>query len=138
MFRVSSRVQSPGGGRSTPKVLIVALDTDMAVVPALATMAALTLLQNPAAQPEGVSVDYSPFAGPARRIQRAIRRLLEQRTYTRDVWRAQSRAFDSSLAGYPTAVPFHGPGYGVVSSLRSNPARQWAVYDWDAMRRSIF
>jgi len=46
----------------------------MAIVPALATMAALTLLQNPAAQPEGVSVDYSPFAGPARRIQRAARR----------------------------------------------------------------
>ena len=110
----------------------------MAVVPALATMAALTLLQNPGAQPEGVSVDYSPFAGPARRIQRAIRRLLEQRTYTRDVWRAQSRAFDSSFA------PFHGPGYGVVSSLRSRPgnefypARQWAVFNYDAMRRSIF
>ena len=46
----------------------------MAVVPALATMAALTLLQNPAAQPENVSVDYSPFASSARRIQRAARR----------------------------------------------------------------
>ena len=106
----------------------------MAVVPALATMAALTLLQNPAAQPADVSVDYSPFAGPARRIQRAVRRLLRQRAYTRRVWRVGSRAFDTLWVG-----AYYGPGYGVVRELlrtRNNGDR--ALFDYYAMRRSIF
>ena len=51
----------------------------MAIVPALATMAALTLLHNPRALPEDVSVDYSPFAEQARLIQSAYRRLLRDR-----------------------------------------------------------
>ena len=107
----------------------------MAVVPALATMAALTLLQNPAAQPEGVSVDYSPFAGPARRIQRAVRRLLRQRTYTRDVWRVGSRAFDGLYSG-----AYYGPGYGVVRELiKSRPDNvDRALFDNYAMRQTIF
>ena len=42
-------------------------------VPTLAAMAALTLLQHPEAQPLDVTVDYSPFAEFARRIQRAVR-----------------------------------------------------------------
>ena len=37
-------------------------------------MAALTLLQNPHMQPEDVSVDYTPYAAPARAIQRWWRR----------------------------------------------------------------
>ena len=111
----------------------------MAVVPALATMAALTLLQNPAAQPEGVSVDYSPFAGPARRIQRAVRRLLRQRTYTRAerirVWRVGSRAFDGLYSG-----AYYGPGYGVVRELiKSRPDNvDRALFDNYAMRPTIF
>lgn len=107
----------------------------MAVVPALATMAALTLLQNPAAQPEGVSVDYSPFAGPARRIQRAVRRLLRQRTYTRAVWRVGSRAFDTLWVG-----AYYGPGYGVVRELlKTRPDNvDRALFDYHAMRRTIF
>ena len=51
----------------------------MAIVPALATMAALTLLHNPRPLPDDVSVDYSPFAEQARLIQRAYRRLLRDR-----------------------------------------------------------
>ena len=107
----------------------------MAIVPALATMAALTLLQNPAAQPEGVSVDYSPFAGPARRIQRAVRRLLRQRSYTRAVWRVGSRAFDTLYYG-----AYYGPGYGVVRELlrMTRPYDDQALYDNYAMRRTIF
>ena len=42
-------------------------------VPTLAAMAALTLLQHPEAQPLDVTLDYSPFAEFARRIQRAVR-----------------------------------------------------------------
>ena len=71
----------------------------MAVVPALATMAALTLLQNPAAQPEGVSVDYSPFAGPARRIQRAARRQSARKSA---IVRIQS-----GIRRYPTVRQFY-------------------------------
>ena len=37
-------------------------------------MAALTLFHNPHMQPEGVSVDYTPYAAPARAIQRWWRR----------------------------------------------------------------
>ena len=43
-------------------------------IPSLAAMAALTLLQNPHMQPEDVSVDYTPYAAPARAIQRWWRR----------------------------------------------------------------
>ena len=48
-------------------------------VPTLAAMAALTLLQHPEAQPLDVTVDYSPFAGFAKRIQRAAREMLKPR-----------------------------------------------------------
>ena len=106
----------------------------MAVVPALATMAALTLLQNPAAQPEGVSVDYSPFAGPVRQIQRAIRRLLSKRAATR---RSLRRRYEIESLVWQFQVPgfdnFFGPGFGVID-YRPSLAR----YDWPAMRRSIF
>ena len=44
-------------------------------VPTLAAMASLTLLQHPEHQPEGVSVDYTPFRAPAITIQRFIRLL---------------------------------------------------------------
>ena len=54
----------------------------MAIVPALATMAALTLLHNPRALPENVSIDYSPFAEQASLIQRAYRRILRDRAQT--------------------------------------------------------
>eukprot|EP00964_Phaeocystis_antarctica_P012570 scaffold6937_cov118-Phaeocystis_antarctica.AAC.1 len=43
-------------------------------IPSLAAMAALTLFRNPHMQPEGVSVDYTPYAAPARAIQRWWRR----------------------------------------------------------------
>ena len=43
-------------------------------VPSLAAMAALTLFHNPHVQPEGVSVDYRPYAAPATVIQRRQRR----------------------------------------------------------------
>ena len=108
----------------------------MAVVPALATMAALTLLQNPAAQPEGVSVDYSPFAGPARRIQRAIRGLLRRRAETRD-WNIRRYRGEASVWLDPLMRDvFFGPGFGVIS-YRPDPG-DLRVYDWDAMRRSIW
>ena len=45
----------------------------MALVSTLASMAALTLLQHPEHQPEGVSVDYTPFRDPAITIQRMLR-----------------------------------------------------------------
>ena len=45
-------------------------------VPTLAAMAALTLLQHPEQQPEGVSVDYTPFRAPAILIQRMLRGVL--------------------------------------------------------------
>ena len=51
----------------------------MAVVPTLAAMAALTLFQHPEAQPEDVSVDYSPFSAPATAVQRAWRSLIRFR-----------------------------------------------------------
>ena len=53
--------------------------TNKRTAPPLAKMAALTLLVKPEALPEVWSVDYSFFAKQARRIQRAYRRLLEDR-----------------------------------------------------------
>ena len=52
----------------------------MALVPTLASMAALTLLQHPEHQPEGVSVDYTPFRQPAILIQRFIRNVRRRTT----------------------------------------------------------
>ena len=43
-------------------------------IPSLAAMAALTLFHNPHMQPEGVSVDYTPYAAPATVLQRWWRR----------------------------------------------------------------
>jgi len=122
----------------------------MAVVP-LATMAALTLLQNPAAQPEGVSVDYSPFAGPVRRIQRAVRRLLRDRAETRDWninrYRGEVAHWQQELAGLAGYIGFYSPGFGVIDYRLGGRFREddyrlgghlRRVYDWDAMQRSIF
>ena len=70
----------------------------MAIVPALATMAALTLLHNPGALQEDVwSVDYSPFAEQARLIQRAYRRLLRDRA------QSLQRAVRALVRGRPRA-----------------------------------
>ena len=78
-----------------PKVLI-RTHKDMAiVVPALATMAALTLLHNPDVLPRNVSVDYSPFAEQARLIQSAYRRLLRDRA------QAMQRAVRALVRGRP-------------------------------------
>ena len=51
----------------------------MALVPTLASMAALTLLQHPEHQPEGVSVDYTPFRQPAITTQRMVRGAWQRR-----------------------------------------------------------
>ena len=69
----------------------------MAIVPALATMAALTLLHNPRAVPEYVSVDYGPFAERARLIQRAYRNLLRDRA------QSLQRAVRALVRGRPRA-----------------------------------
>ena len=105
----------------------------------LATMAALTLLQNPAAQPEDVSVDYSPFTGLARRIQRAVRKLLRRRAGTRYrrrlVWEAGQERWDSEFG--TGRVQYYGPGYGVVNSLWRPVTSLWPRHNWDAMQRTI-
>ena len=69
----------------------------MAIVPALATMAALTLLHNPDVLPGNVSVDYSPLAEQARLIQSAYRRLLRDRA------QAMQRAIRALVRGRPRA-----------------------------------
>ena len=61
-------------------------------------MAALTLFRNPHMQPEGVSVDYTPYAAPARAIQRWWRRRNRAATRINALMRAFSvRCF---IAGY--------------------------------------
>ena len=71
-------------------------------VPTLAAMAALTLLQHPEHQPEGVSVDYTPFRAPAITIQRMARGVLARlRRNARLLfdWRLQRR-YMASLQVY--------------------------------------
>ena len=89
-------------------------------VPSLAAMAALTLFHNPHMQPEGVSVDYTPYAAPATVIQRAFlighrvsgpilnpkRRNLLRRAATRI--NALMRAF--SVRAFVTGLPGLMPG----------------------------
>ena len=71
-------------------------------IPSLAAMAALTLFHNPHMQPEGVSVDYTPYAEPARLIQRTQRRrnlLNRAATTTNKLIRAfRVRAFVAGLS----------------------------------------
>ena len=71
-------------------------------IPSLAAMAALTLFHNPHMQPEGVSVDYTPYAAPATVLQRFWRgrRALLNRAATRI--NALMRAFSVRcfIAGY--------------------------------------
>ena len=113
----------------------------MAVVPALATMAALTLLQNPAAQPEDVSVDYSPFSDLARRLQRGVRNLLRRRRGTRYrrqlVWEVGYQRWVREVYG-SGRVQYYGPGFGVVNSLW-RPFGSSAIprHNWEAMERTI-
>ena len=77
----------------------------MALIPTLATMAALTLLSNPALQPESVSINYTPFARFATRIQRAFRNAMGFRRYRR-------REYLSSVRTYTDWDEFfYGPGF---------------------------
>ena len=112
----------------------------MAVVPALATMAALTLLQNPAAQPEDVSVDYSPFTNLARRLQRGVRNLLRRRRGTRYrrrlVWEVGHRRWVTEVYG-SGRVQYYGPGYGVVDALWKPFVNYQPRHNWEAMERTI-
>ena len=104
----------------------------------LATMAALTLLQNPAAQPEDVSVDYSPFTSLARRLQRGVRNLLRRRRGTRYrrrlVWEAGHQRWDSEFG--TGRVQYYGPGYGVVDALWRPFVNYQPRHNWSAMGTS--
>ena len=71
--------------------------TNKRTAPPLAKMAALTLLHNPEALPKVWSVDYSFFAKQARLIQRAYRRLLEDRA------QSLQRAVRALVRGRPRA-----------------------------------
>ena len=74
-------------------------------IPSLAAMAALTLLQNTHMQPEDVSVDYTPYAAPARAIQRWWRRRNRAATRINALMRAFSvRCFISRNFKYAEAI----------------------------------
>ena len=82
-------------------------------VPSLAAMAALTLFHNPHVQPEGVSVDYRPYAAPATVIQRRQRRR-----------RGAATRIAAALRGLLVrsyeiiTLPFGGPVYNNVLAAR--------------------
>ena len=81
----------------------------MALIPTLATMAALTLLSNPAFQPESVSINYTPFARFATRIQRAFRNAIGYRRYRRRVRRSILQ--QDIYSPWDWDEIFYGPGF---------------------------
>ena len=90
-------------------------------IPSLAAMAALTLFHNPHMQPEGVSVDYTPYAAPATVIQRTQRRR-----------RGAVTRIAAAVRGWMTRtvhIGWKGIGYGLNPSRMRSRVRD-LLFTW--------
>ena len=99
-------------------------------VPTLASIAALTLLYAPAAQPENISIDYTPLRRFATRIQRAFRNIRSRRS--RRAYEEQRQRNDEYMNAMINSglrpQTYYGPGF--TSYMRGSLGRYHTIPYW--------